>query len=97
MNNRDDRKLFTMEYRPEFEHDLRLSEFTEVMIIVEELIQLAEAMVVNVMNGADPIVEIDHVILCLEVVLGTILTDEQARYLSDILIEILRDNGININ
>ena len=86
-----------MEYRPEFEHDLPLSEFTEVMIIVEELIQLAEAMVVNVMNGADPIVEIDHVILCLEVVLGTILTDEQARYLSDILIEILRDNGININ
>lgn len=94
---RNNNKLFTIEMAPENYTDSLFISDTEVMIIVEGLIQLAEAMLVNVMNGADPIVEIDHVILCLEVVLGTVLTDEQAGYLSDILIEILRDNGININ
>ena len=96
---KNNNKLFTIEFEPENAYDYFDSFFasgSEEMIIVEGLIQLAEQMVANVMNGADPIVEIDHVILCLEVVLGTILTDEQARYLSDILVQILRDNGIDI-
>lgn len=96
---KNNNKLFTIEFEPEKAYDYFESFFasgSEEMIIVEGLIQLAEQMVANVMNGADPIVEINHVILCLEVVLGTVLTDEQARYLSDILVQILRDNGIDI-
>ena len=97
MNNRDDRKLFTMEYRPEFEHDLPLSEFTEIMILVESIERIALEMVINIKeHGCNPKVELAHAMMCVEDILAVRLTDEQYMNLFTTMLGILEDNGIHI-
>lgn len=103
MRKNNNNKLFTIETETETGYDnhydsFLMEELQEIILIVEGLIQLTEEMVINVMdNGADPIVEMNHIMLCLEAYIGRVLTTEEEQRLLDILIQVLKENDIHVN
>lgn len=101
MRKNNNNKLFSIETETGYDnyYDLFLmEELQEIILIVEGLIQLTEEMVINVMdNGADPIVEMNHIMLCLEAYIGRVLTTEEEQRLLDILIQVLKENDIHVN